>query len=124
MILQVRNIRNGGIPLYLKLRDANDDPLPLDTEVTFRFDAPDLKSPMVVSEVLKNIRTYRQLDLTQQQNEEYQDQVAVALEGLGVDVTQIQELQIALDSSAQIDWANSEAEIDRKAVSIVPKGSE
>jgi hypothetical protein len=123
LLLQVRNSIAAGVPVYLKLRDSNDDPLPLDTELTFRFDAPQLDSPVVVSEILSNIRTYRQLSLTEQQNDEYIDQVAIEFEGLGVDVSQIEELELAIESSAQIDWTYSEAELDRKAVEIVSAGA-
>lgn len=119
LVLEIRNIVAGGVPVYMKLRDSNGDELPRDTEVTVRFDAPRLDSPSVVSEVITNIGVWNRLTLSEQQNEEYERQVTVDLEGRGLRVTDIETVEIAVDSSVQVDWANSQVEIDRQAVNIV-----
>ncbi len=116
----VENFVDGkaGIPIYLSLQDTDGNDLPLDTEVTVRFDAPHLDSPQVVAYTLSNIRQYRSLDIKEQQSEDYRDRTRVELKGSRLVVEDTEEMQIAIDSSEEIDWDNSEAYVDESAVSV------
>lgn len=117
--LVVRNLNRAGIPLYALFRDGADNDLPLDTEIAFRWESPADDQPTIVSEKLSNIRPWRQLSLKDQQNEEYRRQVHIDLNGQGVETTDVEYFEIAIKSSAQIDWSNAQVEIDRKAVDVV-----
>jgi hypothetical protein len=110
-----------GIPIYAVLQDSGGNDLPLDTELALRWYTPSLDQPQVVSEIRRNIRPYRTLTLNEQQNEEYREQVRTELKNSASElvVTDIERLEVAINSSAQIDWANSRLAFDRKAVDIV-----
>lgn len=107
-----------GIPIYAELQDTNGDDLPLDTDLALRYESPQMDQPMVVSEVRRNIRPYRTLTLTEQQNEEYRDRVRQGLNGRGLVVRDIDSLEVAVESSVQIDWSNSRLSFGRQHVDI------
>jgi len=109
--------RGGGIPIQLDLRDANDDPLPLDTKLEIVYDAPHLQRPQTVSETLGNIGTYNRLSIKEQQNEDYIEQTRIALNGGKLEIRSIDEVSIAVLSSEQIDWSNSRAYVAKENVS-------
>ena len=117
-------IRNGvergeqarGIPVYADLQDSNGDPLPLDTKVAIEFERPADDSPTVISEPLENIRSYRSLDIKDQQDADYVDRVKHILKGRGVLVEDTDRLYISVESSVEIDWANSRLQFDENAV--------
>jgi len=109
--------RGGGIPFQLDLRDANDDPLPLDTKLEIVYDAPHLQRPQTVSETLGNIGTYNRLSIKEQQNEDYIEQTRIALNGGKLEIRSIDEMSIAVLSSEQIDWSNSRAYVAKENVS-------
>lgn len=121
MMFAVSNMGGRGFPVQMKLQDAAGDPLPLDTEVTFRWDAPHLDQPQVVTHKLSNLGTFRRLSITQQQNEEYRDRTRIELKDNAsrVVVEDIESLELFVDSSAVIDWSNSEVYFDDKAVTVV-----
>jgi len=123
MVLDISNMGGAGFPIQTKLRDANGDPLPLDTEVTFRWDAPHLDQPQVVSYKLSNIGTFRRLSIKEQQNEEYRDRTRVELKGSSLVIEDIESLEVFLESSEQIDWGNSEFYFDDKAVTVRSGGN-
>lgn len=112
LVLQIMN-KGGDVDFFAKLRDSNDELLPNDTELVFRFNGPSLDQPMHVSEKLTNIGVWNRLTLAQQQDEEYSDRIGIQFDGRGVAATQIETVEIAIKSSAQIDWDNSQVEIDR-----------
>lgn len=118
MVLEISNLGGAGFPLALDLEDSNGDDLPQDTKVVIRYDAPHLDQPRVVSETLSNIQTYRTLSIKEQQNEEYIDQTRISLKGRALRVRDIDDVQIAIESDTQIDWANSRAYIDKRAVTV------
>jgi phage gp36-like protein len=107
-----------GIPIYAELQDSNGDDLPLDTDLALRYESPQMDQPEVVSEVRANIRPYRTLTLTEQQNEDYRDRVRQELNGPAVVVRDIDSLEVAVESSAQIDWSNSRLSFGRQHVDI------
>lgn len=120
MKMDVSNIVDGqtGVPVYLNLKDSAGNDLPMDTELTVRWDAPHLDQPQVVAFTLSNIRQYRTLSIKDQQNEDYRDRTRVELKGAELTVEDTEEMQIAIECSDQIDWANSEAYVDENAVSV------
>jgi hypothetical protein len=116
-ILLTLSNRGGGIPFQLDLRDANGDPLPLDTDLEIAYDAPHLQRPQTVSETLGNIGTYNRLSIKEQQNEDYKEQTRISLNGRELEVRSIDAVSIAINSSAEIDWSNSRAYVDKDNVS-------
>jgi len=118
MAIKISNMGGRGFPIQMKLRDANGDPLPLDTIVTFRWDAPHLDQPQVVSYKLSNIGTFRRLSIKEQQNEEYRDRTRIELKRLSLTVEHIESVEVVIDSSAVIDWTNSEFYLDENAVDV------
>jgi len=107
-----------GIPIYAELRDSGDNDLPLDTDLVVRYEAPAMDQPQVVSEVMQNIRPYRTLNITEQQSTDYIDQVRQPLKGQKVQVRPMDTLEVAIDSSTQIDWSNSRLDFARQHVNI------
>jgi len=105
-----------GIPIYADLRDSNDDPLPLDTEISLEFEEPSDNRPSTVSEPRDNVRPYRSLSLKEQQNEEYLDRVKHVLKGPALLVEDVDTLSVVIDSSKQIDWSNSRLQFAEEAV--------
>ena len=115
MVLTLSN-NGGGIPFQMDLRDANDDPLPLDTNLEIVYDAPHLQRPQTVSESLANIGTYNRLSISQQQNEDYVEQTRISLNGRELVVRDIDIAAVAIESSEQIDWSNSRIYVDKDNV--------
>jgi len=119
IVLSNAVLGGAGIPVYAKLQDSNGDDLPRDTELVFQWNTPSRDQPMIVSEKLSNIRQYRTLSLTEQQNEEYREQTRVPLKGNALEVMDFETVSVAINSSAQVDWSNSRVEVDRRAVNVV-----
>lgn len=117
--------RNGGPPIYLDLRDANGDPLPQDTEVSITYDRPEFDEPVRISQTLSNISTYNRLTIQQQQNEEYRERTRIPFKDRyeAVGVRDLDRLNIAINSSTQIDWANSSAYVDGVNWTVVSEGN-
>lgn len=116
-----------GLPIYADLRDSNGDPLPEDTRIALRYYENGMDQAAVVSHPWDHIRPYRSLTINDQQNEdEYLDQTKHVLKNTDsalsdgvmpqVQVPHVAELQVALDSTAQIDWSQSAVYFDRNAV--------
>jgi hypothetical protein len=111
-----------GIPIFARLRDADGNDLPVDTELALEYDAPGRERPEVVSQVVRNIEEYRILDLTQQRKEEYVDGVKVNLKGHesegtpSVGATHRDQILISIRSPTEIDWSNSQVSIYEGAV--------
>jgi hypothetical protein len=124
MMLALRGSSSGGvgIPIYAKLMDSNGDDLPLDTELVLRYDAPHLDQPKVVSHKLSNLRVYRGLSIKEQQNADYRDRTRIELKGSMLEVRDIDEVQIAINSSKEIDWSKSRVYIDEQAAVVYSEG--
>jgi len=121
LVLAQRAAGESGIPMYGVLKDSNGNDLPLDTELVLRWDAPGKTQPDVVSEKLENIRPWRTLSLTKQQNTDYEDQTRINLNGRKLEVLDIQNLEVAIRSSKEIDWSNSRIEFAREHVNTRSK---
>lgn len=91
--------RGDGIPFQMDLRDANDDPLPLDTKLEIVYDAPHFQRPQTVSETLTNIGTYNRLSIAEQQNGDYVEQTRISLNGSGLEIRDIDTVSVAIESS-------------------------
>lgn len=107
-----------GVPVYASLQDSGGNDLPLDTNLTLRWNANHLDQAQVVAFTLDNIRQYRTLSIKDQQNEEYRERTRIRLKGPELVVEDIEELEVAVESSAQIDWSNSQLYIDENAVTV------
>ena len=115
-----------GFPVYADLRDSNDDPLPEDTELSFRYKSPQMDAAQTVTHPIDHIRPWNSLTLNEQQDDEFIDRTKIELKNTDqalaqgeipqVRVRDIDELRVSVNSSAQIDWSNSRLYVDRNAV--------
>lgn len=121
LMLTINNA-GGGVSVALELRDSNGDYLPLDTELTMEYDAPRLDKSQVVAHTLSNIQQFRTLSVKEQQNEEYRGRCLIPLKGSAVDVRDIDTFSLSVESSAEIDWANSRVFIDQQNVRVGSSG--
>lgn len=116
----VRKGAEAGIPVFMDLRDSNDDPLPDDTEVMLSVDRPTDERPLVVSEKEGHIQGWNSLTTTEQRNAENIDEVKIDLKAEVVNVTYRDTLRFEVNSSAAIDWTNSTLEVYNKATQERP----
>lgn len=109
-----------GVPIYAGLLDSGGNPLPDDTRMALRFEAPADDGPTVVSVPLENIRAYNDLSIQEQQNEEYVDRVKHQIKGEALGVRDVDKMEVAIESSAQIDWSQTgtRMEFEPSAVTI------
>jgi hypothetical protein len=123
LMFVIRNVVNGmeGVPIYAILKDSNGDFLPLDTDMALRYESPQMDQPQVVSFKYQNIRPYRTLSLKDQQDAEYRDRIRHELKASRLQVRDIDDLEVALETGTEIDWSNSRVEVGRRHVNIVAK---
>jgi len=125
LFYRIRNAVNRGsdpgIPMYFDLRDSNDDPLPVGTSVRVEFESPGDEQRNIVSEVRDNIQPWLNLSIRDQQDEEYIDSVKVPLKGPALTVRDIDTMYVSIESSAAVDWDNSEFYLEGNAVTESPK---
>jgi hypothetical protein len=119
-LLAANLVRGGsvGIPIYLRLRDSNNDPIPINSSLTWMFKRPGDDQYTVVGETRDNIQPWVTLDLAAQQNKDNEGATVLELKGgrgQGLRVDDVDEWALALDSSAQIDWSNSQAYVENDA---------
>ena len=105
-----------GLPIYMDLRDSNDDPLPVDTSFVLRALRPTNDEPVTVSVKEDNIASWNNLSVAEQRNEDNVDAVKIELKGDHVNVRDKDFLRFEVESSAQIDWSNSELYVEREGV--------
>jgi hypothetical protein len=111
-----------GVPVYGKFRDGNDDPLPTNSRLAIAYQAPTDESWTIVSKPFGNIKTYNTKSIGDQQDTENIDQVKHKLHGdvsQTLEVRDVDEAFVLLESSTQLDHANSEVYIDQDAVEEV-----
>jgi hypothetical protein len=115
-----------GMPVYLKLRDTNGDHIPANTSAYFALQVQGMEEPTKVSEKRGNLSFYLSNDITTQRDTDNIDGslfVLTAPETDGsdpipkLDVRDIDRLFFKIDSSAEVDWSQSEFYIDTAAVS-------
>jgi len=105
-----------GIPIFAELQDSNGNDLPQDTRIALEYEAPTDDNPSTVSEPKENIRVYRSLSVKEQQNEEYIDRTKHVLKDKMLVVRDVDSLYVSVESSAQIDWSNSQVTFDENAI--------
>jgi len=116
-----------GLPVYGDFRDANGDPLPINTTLYWAVKPAGHTNKLSVSEVLRSIDQYHTLTITEQRNTDNIDAVKHTLQAPEstpnggqpiphVDVRDIDSLYLMADSPAQIDWAQSKLYVDSNAV--------
>lgn len=105
-----------GLAVIAKLRDANGDPLPTDTELILTVERPTDDQPVAVSVKEDNIAPWNSLSTSEQRNEENIDAVKIQLKAQRINVTYRDTMFIEAKSSAQIDWSNSELYFVREGV--------
>lgn len=111
---------NPGLPVIAKLQDTNGNDLPADTKLIFRVKRPTDDEPVSVSVAEDNIAAWNGLSTAEQRNEENIDSVKVQLKGNAINVRDKDTLRVEVNSSAQIDWANSEFYFVREGVVELP----
>ena len=107
-----------GLPIFFDPKDGNGTDLPADTRMVLEHERPTDDSPNVVSEPKENIRAYRSLSLTDQQNEEYVDRTKHVLKGNAQQlvVGDDDKLYVSIESSDTIDWTYASLTFDENAV--------
>jgi hypothetical protein len=119
--LFLRNVMDGGrvgIPLYLRLRDSNDDPIPINSKITWMFKRPGDDTWTVVGRTRDNIQPWVTLTLAEQRNSDNAGSTLLPLkggDGQVLEVTDVQEVALAIEASAAVDWNNSQAYVDTTA---------
>jgi len=111
---------SAGLPLFFKLNDSNDDPLPTDTSLVLTVLRPTDDEPVAVAQAESNIAAWNQLSISEQRNSDNIDSVKIELNGDAINVRDKDFLRVQIDASAQIDWSNSEFYIPRQAVRELP----
>ncbi|DAC85300.1 small major capsid protein [Haloterrigena jeotgali icosahedral virus 1] len=108
-----------GIPIYGKFLDSNGNPLPADTRVAIGYQAPTDESIQVVSDPKSTIASYIKNSVSDQQDDRRVDAVKHALKGKGLEVRDIDEAYILVDSTEQIDHSQSEIYLEESALAEV-----
>lgn len=109
-----------GVPIYAKLQDSGGNDLPLGTSLRWEFEGPGDDERRKVSSVRDNIQPYRNLTIQDQQDEDYVDATKIVLGGPELTVRDVDVAYLSVESSAQIDWANSQLYVEGSAVEEVP----
>ncbi|WP_058365750.1 hypothetical protein [Haloparvum sedimenti] len=114
-----------GVPIYMDLRDSNGDPLPTNTEVEIEIERAGAKDTLLYGK-LEQISHYNQSTISEQRNVDNVDAAKVVLEYPDsapqsgpvshVDIRDVDDAFISIDSAAEIDWNNSEIYVDSSAV--------
>ncbi|QSG06465.1 hypothetical protein [Halapricum desulfuricans] len=114
-----------GVPVYMKLKDANGDDLPVDTSLQWEFSPSNSDQRYKISRRLSNIAQYNNNTIAQQTDVDRIDtfkQVLTEPEFRGsspVDFfqwTDIEDVYVSIKSSAQIDHSESKFEVEPSAV--------
>lgn len=112
-----------GLPVYQGLQDSNGNNLPTDTEYLLRAHLPGRAQPIPVSVKEDNISAWNGLSTSEQRNEEHIDQTKIELEDDRVNIRDVDTLEVAINSSAQIDWSQAGTELyfERAGVRELPR---
>ena len=108
-----------GIPIYGKFRDADGNPLPANTRVALGYQAPTDENVQVVSDPKSTIASYIKNSISEQQDDRKVDAVKHALKGSGLEVRDIDEAFVLMDSTAQLDHSQSEIYLEESALAEV-----
>jgi len=105
-----------GLPIYASLQDSNGNDLPVDTSVVLTAKRPGDPRRQPISIEEDNISTYINKSVAEQQNEDNIDSVKHELKGKAVNIRDVDEMAVEIDSSAQIDWSNSSLYFERTGI--------
>lgn len=109
-----------GLPLIMDLRDGSNNQLPTDTTVILRVEKPEDDEPTAVAGAETNISPWNQMTMSEQRNSDNIDAVKVELKSRRINVRDSDTLTVDVNSSAQIDWTNSELYFVREGVDELP----
>ena len=114
-----------GVPVYMRLRDSNNNLLPASTAAYFEMEIQGQEQAHKVSAKRAQISHYVANDLTTQRNTDNVDTSKFVLQrpetspvsqpASALEVRDIDSLYFSIDSSAEIDWSNSEWYVDTEA---------
>ncbi|WP_256402425.1 hypothetical protein [Halorubrum salinum] len=126
LLNQIKRGSEIGIPVYMKLRDANGDPLPTNTLIKFELGRAGSDDEHKVSEEVKQISFWNQNDLTTQRDVDNIDNAKIELQFPEAssetgpapfhDVRDVDSFYVSAESAAEIDWSQSEFYFDTNAV--------
>jgi len=106
-----------GLPIYATLLDSAGNDLPVDTTYVLTAKQPGDARFRPVSIKEDNISQYVNKTVSEQQDADNVDSVKVELKGRAVNIRDVDEFAVEIESSEQIDWsAGSEFYIDRHGV--------
>ncbi len=117
-----------GVPIYAKLRDSDGNLLPTDTRMQMYLSPAGMQATLKVSERIESISDYNTLSIKEQRNSDHVDTVKVRLqepETMGgrhlsasenIDFRDIDVFGVELESTQQVDWAQSEFYIESNAL--------
>lgn len=114
-----------GVPVFMNLKDSNDNDLPVDTELQWEFSPSNSDQRYKISRRLSNIAQYNNNTISEQADQDRIDtfkQVLTQPEFRGsapvshFEWSDIEDVYVSIKSSTQIDWANAEFEVDPSAV--------
>ena len=133
----LNNVAKGkedGLPIYQQLVDQNGDPMPATTKLVLKARGAQMTEAVRVSELLRNISYYNQYSIKEQRNEENVDGAKIELEWPEnssktgsrphIDITDLEEFQICVESPRVVDPNALETYIDSNAVSQYSKGGQ
>lgn len=113
-----------GVPVYAKLRDTNGNHIPTDSASYFALRVQGMEEPVKVSERRGNVSFYSTNDLTTQRDTDNVDGSLYELQEPETEggepvkalrVRDIDALFFKVESSAEIDWSQSEFYVDSEA---------
>lgn len=116
-----------GLPLFLDLKDGAGNDLPNNTRLVFRVKRAGMTRAVEVSKELKSIAFWNMKSITEQQNKDQIDNTKLELaypEASGqqnaerghVDVRDIDEFQVCIESNTAIDMSQSALYLGSEAV--------
>ncbi|WP_435358448.1 hypothetical protein [Haloarchaeobius sp. DFWS5] len=105
-----------GLPIIAQFKNSGDAYLPPDTSLVIRVLRPTDDAPVQVAKATGDIAAWNTLSTADQRNAENIDAVKVELAGERINIRDSDVLRFELQSSEQIDWANSELYAYRKGV--------
>lgn len=109
-----------GIPMIADLRDSGNNPLPVDTTLILRVERAEDDEPNAVSVAEYNIAAWNDLTTAEQRDQDNIDSIKIELKDANVNVRDSDTFSVDVNSSAQIDWSNSELYFAREGIDEYP----
>ena len=106
-----------GIAIYAKLFDADGDPLPTDTTMVLSGRRPGDTRYQTLSYEQDNISTYNNKSISDQQDSNHVDSVKHELKAERVNIRDVDEFAVEINSDVAIDWGESKLYFERTGVS-------